>query len=300
MFRKVDVVGAKTLMAEGVDVIDVREPHEWVTGHIPGARLLSLGALRADPDGARLGQRVLFVCERGGRSQHAAELADARGVEAFSLEGGTLAWKEAGEPTSVPEALPADAADQELDAVVGQNMKRLRERYGWTLDVLAGMSGVSRQVLGQIELGRTMPSLGTLWKISRAFELPFSALIARPSTQKTRVFRAAGAKKIEGADGRFTSRALFSPDDRGGFELYEVWLAPHAREDAEGHIPGTRENLLVTSGQLVLEIGAQKERYELGKGDAIAFTADVPHAYINPGNQECLMSLVMTYPAPPK
>ena len=49
----------------------------------------------------------------------------------------------------------------------------------------------------------------------------------------------------------------------------------------------------MNSGRLVLEIG--KERSELGKGDAIAFTADVPHAYVNPASEECWMNLVMTY-----
>ena len=97
------------------------------------------------------------------------------------------------------------------------------------------------------------------------------------------------------ADGRFSSRALFAPDENGSFEFYELFLAAHGREDAEAHAPGTRENLLVTEGRLVLELG--RERYELGKGDAIAFTADVRHAYVNPSNEACWMSLVMTYPA---
>ena len=76
-------------------------------------------------------------------------------------------------------------------------------------------------------------------------------------------------------------------------ELYELFLAAHAREDAEAHAPGTRENLVVTAGRLVLEIA--KERFELAEGDAITFIADVPHAYVNPASEECWMNLVMTY-----
>jgi transcriptional regulator with XRE-family HTH domain len=177
---------------------------------------------------------------------------------------------------------------------VGANFKRLREERGWTLDVVAGLTGVGRQTLGQIENGRTVPSLGTIWKIARAFDVPFSALLAQPASQETRIFRRANAKRIVDADGRFSSRALFSPVDKG-FEFYELFLAPHARDDAEPHAPGTRENLLVTQGRLVLELGAN--RYELGKGDAIAFTADVRHSYVNPSSEECWMSLVITYPA---
>lgn len=295
MVRNVAPRDAQELIAKGdIDVVDVREPHEWMTGHVPGARLVPLGQLTT----ATIGKRVLFICERGGRSVRAAERSTAE--EVYNLEGGTFAWRAAGLPIEVPtaESAPATAAEEttELDAIVGANLKRLREERGWNLDVLAGMTGVGRQTLGQIELGRTVPSLGTLWKIANAMGLPFSSLLARPTDATTRIFRRSTAKKIEDADGRFSSRALFSPDDKGSFEFYELFLAARAREDAEAHAPGTRENLLVTQGRLVLELGA--ESFELSKGDAIAFTADVKHAYVNPSNEECWMSLVMTYPRP--
>lgn len=296
MIRTISVHEAQELIAQGgVDIVDVRESHEWATGHVPSARLVPLGRLIADPDDAKLGSKVLFVCERGGRSLRAAELADARGIETYSLDGGTLAWRAAGSPIQVPERPPAEEdADPELDAVVGANVKELRARRGYSLDVLAGLSGVGRQTLGQIELGRTVPSLGTLWKIARAFDVPFSVLLARQSSEETRIFRRAHAKRIVDADGRFSSRALFSPDETGGsFEFYELWLAGHGREDAEPHAPGTREHLVVNSGRLVLEVG--RDRFELDKGDAIAFTADVSHSYVNPTGEECWMNLVMNY-----
>ncbi len=297
MVRSIAAREAQKVIANGdVDVVDVREPHEWATGHIPGARLVPLARLRDDPDAAKLGSKVLFVCEQGGRSMKAAEIAEARGVkEIFSLNGGTSGWRDAGLPIETPETPPAEeGANPELDAVVAANLKELRTKRGLTLDQLAGLSGVGRQTLGQLELARPVSSVGTLWKIAVALEVPFSALLARPGTNQTRVFRAASAKRIADADGRFSSRALFSPDDKNTFELYELFLAPHGREDAEPHAPGTRENLVVTHGRLVLEIG--KERYELARGDAIAFTADVPHAYVNPASEECWMNLVMTYP----
>jgi rhodanese-related sulfurtransferase/transcriptional regulator with XRE-family HTH domain len=296
MVRRIAAREAQELVAHGgVDVVDVREPHEWATGHVPGARLVPLGQLRADPDAAHLGARVLFVCERGGRSLQAAELAQARGLaEVYSLDEGTAGWRAAGLPIVQPAAPPAEeGAAPELDAVVGSNVKELRTQRGYSLDVLAGLSGVGRQTLGQIELGRTVPSLGTLWKIARAFDVPFAALLARPGTTETRVFRQASAKRIVGAEGRFSTRALFSPDDKHSFEFYELWLAGHGREDAEPHAPGTRENLVVNAGRLVIELG--KERYELVRGDAIEFTADVPHAYVNPGSEESWANLVMTY-----
>lgn len=313
MVRTVTPREAEALIAGGeVDVVDVREPNEFARGYVPGARLVPLGSLRADPSSANLRDKVLFVCSKGGRSLSAAEIASARGVnEVFNLDGGMAAWTAQGLPlerpakNTAPDANadaessgPSDDAegtgDPELDALVSENFRRLRADRGWTLDILAGMSGVSRQALGQIEIGRSIPSLGTLWKIARAFEVPFSTLLARPVTLATRVLRLSSAKRLVSSDGRFSSRALFPVDDgKGKVEFYELWLAGHGRDDAEAHAPGTRENLVVTGGRLVLEIGA--ERYELAKGDAIAFTADVPHAYVNPASEECWMNLVMTY-----
>ncbi len=292
-----------------VDVVDVRELREWATGHLPGARLLPLDTLRRDVAGAALGRRVLFVCASGGRSLTAAKLADALGVaEVYSLDGGTSGWAAEGLPLVRPEPLPLPSAaapaapapepeaDAELDAVVGANVKALRTQRGLTLDLLAGLSGVGRQTLGQIEIGRTVPSVATLWRIARAFDVPFSALLARPNPRTTTILRASRAKRLVSADGRFSSRALFPASERGRVELYELWLAGYGREDAEAHAPGTRENLVVTAGRLVLDIG--DETFELGKGDAIEFVADVAHSYVNATSDDCWMNLVMTYASP--
>jgi rhodanese-related sulfurtransferase/transcriptional regulator with XRE-family HTH domain len=314
MIRGVGPREAEALIAAGdLDVVDVREASEWATGHVPGARHVPLGSFRADPGAAALGEKVLFVCEKGGRSMSAAELAESRGVaELYSLDGGTAAWRELGLAVVVPappppraataataetEAAPPEEAHvaPELDAIVGANVRELRAARGYSLDTLAGLSGVGRQTLGQIELGRTVPSLGTLWKIAKAFDVPFAVLLVEPTTEGARVLRASSARRLVGADGRFSSRALFSPEQKGKVEFYELWLAGHGREDAEAHAPGTRENLVVTSGRLVVELGT--ERFELAKGDALVFVADAPHAYINPGSEECWMNLVMTYRA---
>ena len=132
-----------------------------------------------------------------------------------------------------------------------------------------------------------------MWKIARAFEVPFAALLAEHRIVNTAVLRGATAKRLISADGRFSSRALFPFGESNRVEFYELWLKGHGREEAEAHQPGTRENLVVTSGRLVIEFGGGL--HELAKGDAIVFGADVPHVYLNPASEECWMHLVMTY-----
>jgi rhodanese-related sulfurtransferase len=91
---------AFTLLTQGdVEVIDVREPAEWNSGHISGARLVPLETLRRSPKASLTRDRVLFVCAAGVRSHTAARLAESIGLSTvYNLAGGTRAWVKAGLP----------------------------------------------------------------------------------------------------------------------------------------------------------------------------------------------------------
>lgn len=310
----VNIEEFQRLVADGsVDIVDVREPNEWATGHIPGARLVPLAQVKSDPIGSAPNDRVVFVCAKGGRSATAAQAVEQSGKKlVYSLEGGTQGWVAAGLPLTMPsqsaskntaenkapsptEALPSGvkADDPALDALVAVSLRQHRAAQGWSLDDLAREAGISRTLLGQIELGQTAPSIGLVWKIAQTLGVPFSALLNTEPRAGTVVTQRASAKRLLSADGRFSSRALFPLGDPKAPEFYELWLAPYSREDAEAHRPGTRENIIVTAGQLELHIGRDVRLLE--KGDAVVFTADVPHSYVNPGREECWMYLVMSY-----
>jgi rhodanese-related sulfurtransferase len=97
MVVRVNPEQARKLIDSGsVEVIDVRDPAEWARGHVPGARLVELAAVRS----ANLpSEGILFVCAGGVRSQTAARYALERGVtRVYSLTGGTQSWIKAGLP----------------------------------------------------------------------------------------------------------------------------------------------------------------------------------------------------------
>jgi transcriptional regulator with XRE-family HTH domain len=193
------------------------------------------------------------------------------------------------EPSS--ERPPADEAD--LTPVVGANLHRLRARRELSLEALARLSGVSRAMLGQIELQQSTPTINVLWKIARALNVPFSAFITQPSGARAKIVPAARAKILTSRDGTFSSRALFPFDGPRKAEFYELRLAAGSVEEAEPHPPGTVENLVLTDGSV--EIRVAGESHVLSPGDAIQFQADVPHEYRNPGDREAVIYLVMTY-----
>jgi len=187
-----------------------------------------------------------------------------------------------------------DDTSAELSTILGRNLRRLRTQRGHSLERLAKLSGVSRAMIGQIETGKSTPTISLLWKIATALDVPFATLLAAEATSGTAVLRRDEAKVLSSSDGRFTSRALFPFDNERRVEFYELRLAPNHREDAEAHAPGTKENLIVASGKV--EITSAHERpVTLGEGDAILFEADVPHSYRNLASQEAVLYLVMTY-----
>jgi transcriptional regulator with XRE-family HTH domain len=188
-------------------------------------------------------------------------------------------------------AEPAESGT--LTAIVGSNVRRLRVKRGLSLERLARASGVSRAMLGQMELGQSTPTINILWKVARALDVSFSTLLSHPAGPKTSVLSRARSKVLTSRDGTFQSRALFPFDEPRSTEFYELRLARGSVERADAHRPGTTENLVVSAGSLLLYVGA--ERLTLEQGDAVFFQADVPHEYHNTGDTDSVMYLVMTY-----
>ena len=185
---------------------------------------------------------------------------------------------------------------ENLGLVVGHNIKRLRSRRNLSLEGLAKLSGVSRAMLGQVELGRSVPTINVVWKIAAAFEVPFSTLISTPDPKRIWTLAAKDSKVLTSASGTFSSRALFPFNEQHRTEFYELKLKAGGIEVADAHAPGTTENLVLVRGALEIEIG--NEVRKLAPGDSILFQADQPHLYRNPSKAEALAYLVMNYVEP--
>lgn len=88
---------ADLIASSDVDLVDVRDEREYVTGHVPGARNIPLDTLRADPEAFLANKPIVFICAKGIRSLTAAKLAERLGYDhVFNLDGGTQAWAKAG------------------------------------------------------------------------------------------------------------------------------------------------------------------------------------------------------------
>lgn len=94
---EIDVDELARRRAAGAHVVDVRNPDEYVGGHVPGAVLLPLAELgerwQEVPEGD-----VLVICRTGARSAKAVEVLNGAGRTTVNVAGGTMAWIDAGHP----------------------------------------------------------------------------------------------------------------------------------------------------------------------------------------------------------
>ncbi len=98
MYSEVDVTSFSAAHADGALVLDVREPHEYESGHVPGAQLIPLGRLADTAHALRADGPVYVICQGGNRSRLGAQHLAERGHDARSVIGGTSGWVGAGLP----------------------------------------------------------------------------------------------------------------------------------------------------------------------------------------------------------
>ena len=89
---------ARELAGDGRELIDVRSPQEHDAGHIPGDRPIPFDQLKDEAASLARDQPVVLYCRSGDRSAAAVQALRASGYDAYSIEGGILAWQEQGLP----------------------------------------------------------------------------------------------------------------------------------------------------------------------------------------------------------
>ena len=89
---------AQQRQKDGALLVDVREPHEWRSGHAPNAKHIPLGQLSQHLPTLPREREILFICRSGNRSGQATALARNAGLSATNVSGGMIAWTAAGLP----------------------------------------------------------------------------------------------------------------------------------------------------------------------------------------------------------
>ncbi|MCI2420135.1 XRE family transcriptional regulator [Saccharopolyspora sp. K220] len=159
---------------------------------------------------------------------------------------------------------------------IAASLRRERDRAGLTLTELAKRAGIAKSTLSQLESGTGNPSVETLWALGVALGVPFSRLVD-PPTPQVRVIRAGQVPIVRSEQSTYAAALLSSGQSGARRDLYVLELEPGGARHADAHIPGSVEHVVLTAGRL--RVGPADNPVELGVGDYISFSGDVPHVY---------------------
>ena len=85
-------------------VIDVRQPDEYRSGHIIGAKLIPLNKLSNHMKELPQSREIVCVCASGNRSGSATRMLVKAGYNAVNMKGGMLSWRRANLPVNKGDA----------------------------------------------------------------------------------------------------------------------------------------------------------------------------------------------------
>ena len=161
-------------------------------------------------------------------------------------------------------------------ATIAAALRRERQRVGISLAELARRAGLAKSTLSQLEAGTGNPSIETLWSLGVALGVPFSRLV-EPGPAQVRVIRAGEGPRLQADEADFVAKLLAAGSVHTRRDIYVMELSPGKSREAEAHIPGSVEHIVVGCGRIVA--GPAGEVVELGAGDYATFPGDVPHHY---------------------
>ena len=176
---------------------------------------------------------------------------------------------------------------------VGQNLRRLRNGLGLSLDEASKLTGVSKAMLGQIERGESSPTISTLWKISSGLKVNFISLLDDNRNQLVLV-KKDDIKAIKEEEGKkMIIYPIFPFDSKKGIDVFLVELYPDCSHVSAIHKNVLEEMILVSEGTLTIQV--EQEVYELNKGDSLKFGGGLNHIYMNKGNEKVLFHNIEIY-----
>ncbi len=190
---------------------------------------------------------------------------------------GKTRGKDKGLPFQDPHASPSRRANL-LEEAIGREVKGFREKLGLTIAELAKAADMSAGMLSKIENGATSPSLASLQALSKALQVPVTALFRGFEEIRDATFVKAGrGLTIERRGTRAGHQYQLlghSPHGPVMVEPYLITLTQQSDVFPTFQHAGF-EFLYMLEGNVVYRHG--DKTYDMHPGDALFFDADAPH-----------------------
>lgn len=89
---RVDGTTARQLVADGAQLVDVRTPAEYASGHVEGAVNIPVQVIQGQVGQLDKSRGVVVYCRSGGRSARAGQILDSAGFKPVHDLGPMSAW----------------------------------------------------------------------------------------------------------------------------------------------------------------------------------------------------------------
>lgn len=179
----------------------------------------------------------------------------------------------------------------DLDLRIGARIRIERESRRWSLTELAERSAVSRAMIFKIERGESSPTANLLAKLSGAFGLSMSTLIARAELEQGRLLRYEDQPTWSDPDTGYIRRHV-SPKSDMPIDLVHVVLPANT----EVPMPASaytflRQFVWVLEGELVFVEG--EASHEMRAGDCIELGPPMDCVFKNESDSYCKYAVVV-------
>jgi transcriptional regulator with XRE-family HTH domain len=177
-------------------------------------------------------------------------------------------------PARNPQSDASDTSSsdpwQDGDRRLAQRLKELRAERTWSLDDLAGLSGISRATLSRMENNEVSPSASVLGRLCAVYGLTMSRLLAQVEASSAALVARKDQPVWTDPETGFRRRSLSPPAPDFDCELLECDLPAGVRiaYDAPARA-GLEHHLYLKSG--TLEIAIDGRSYRLVAGDCLRY-----------------------------
>jgi transcriptional regulator with XRE-family HTH domain len=178
-----------------------------------------------------------------------------------------------------------------IEQRIGARIRTERESRGWSLSELADKAAVSRAMIFKVERGESSPTANLLSKLSGAFGLSISTLIARAEMGKGKLLRKKDQPIWTDPQTGYTRRHV-SPNSDLPIDIVLVELPA----GAEVPVPASayaflRQLIWLLEGELVFIEGA--ERHEMQEGDCLELGPPTPCVFKNETVKPCIYAVAL-------
>jgi transcriptional regulator with XRE-family HTH domain len=164
---------------------------------------------------------------------------------------------------------------------VGEKIRELRERKGFSLKEVADLTGFSTALLSQMENHLVSPSLGTIIKLARAFNVRVGDFLGETEGEPFTIVRKDERAKVsrfaskDGVKYGYVYESLgFDKKDRH-MEPFIVNLEPATVKTSKTSVHEGEEFIFVLEGEMEVILGNHTDI--LYPGDSIYYDSTIPH-----------------------